>query len=243
MVRALWPRVKRALHRVGLDVRRLPRDAPAWRGPYIHQVYDAICTSFVHVPKTGGTSIEHSLEPHLDKPFAGGHTTAAQFALICPAEWRDYFSFGFVRNPWDRLLSAYRYLMQLPPELGIEQQDFVRQRWLRYENDFEGFVGALAAEPTSIFFVAHLWPQVYYLCDPSGEVMVDFVGRYERLHEDWARVCHRIGIEAPLPHLRRTSERRPPYTAVYTPRSREQVATLYRQDIEAFGYEFDSGAA
>ena len=227
--------MKHALNRRGWDARRLPRNVAAWRGPYKHQIYHPLKSIFVHVAKTGGSSVEAALTPWLDKPFAGGHTSALEFAFIEPEAWHQYFTFGFVRNPWDRLLSAYKYLMTLPPELGIEQQDFVRARLLRYMGDFDGFVAHLAAEPTALYFLDHLRPQHLFLCDPPGNILVDHVARFEAIDAEWRGICQRIGIDVALPHHRRSS---PPATLPprYTAQSRAQVATLYQRDIALFGY-------
>lgn len=231
----LWRQVKRTLNQQGWDARRLPRRAPSWQGPYLHQIYPRLETIFVHVPKTGGTSVQVALSPWANKRFTGGHTTALEFAFIEPEAWQRYFTFGFVRDPWDRLLSAYQYLMALPPELGISLQDFVRGRLLRYADDFDGFVAHLAAEPTVIYYVPHLRPQHTFLGDPQGHILVDHVARFEAIDAEWRGICQRIGIDVPLPHHRQST---PPtvHPPRYTAQSRAQVATLYQRDIALFGY-------
>jgi hypothetical protein len=69
---------------------------------------------FVHVPKTGGTSIESLLDLSGAK-----HNTARQYRNFFPDVWKRYFSFAFVRNPWDRVLSFYMFRKQVR-QLGPE---------------------------------------------------------------------------------------------------------------------------
>jgi len=71
----------------------------------------------------------------------------------------------------------------------------------------------------------------------SGDMLVDFVGRYETLAEDFDAVCDRIGIECALPHINRS--RHGDFREYYTPETRALVEEVYKADIELFGYRFD----
>jgi hypothetical protein len=68
------------------------------------------------------------------------------------------------------------------------------------------------------------------------EVAVDFVGRFERLHEDWAKVCDRMGVYAVLPEPT-NSARHKPYQHYYDDELEAKVRALYERDFEQFGYE------
>jgi sulfotransferase famil protein len=60
---------------------------------------------FVHIQKTGGTSIEKVFEPLADLrdvPFK--HASAAHYRESFPDQFDSYFKFSFVRNPWDWLV-------------------------------------------------------------------------------------------------------------------------------------------
>jgi hypothetical protein len=232
---------------------------------------------FVHIPKTGGQSIEHMFLRQLgltwetraplllrynDRPELGPpmlmHLKAPEYVrcrYMTEEQYADYFTFSFVRNPWDRVVSFYRYL-------GLANQ-----------MDFKPFL--------MMTFHKHLWdtgawfvgPQYRFVCDEHGEIAVDFVGRFERLQADFNRVCHRVGLPPQtLPHANPSTEieRRgkgsdillreiglapqgvdvehqaaPRATAVlasyqeyYDEASAQLVADLYRKDIDLFGYEF-----
>jgi len=79
-------------------------------------------------------------------------------------------------------------------------------------------------------------PQYRWLSGPEGDSMVDFVGRFERLHEDFAEVCRRIDVDASLPHLKKSKHR--DYRGLYTPESRDVIARVFEGDLERYGYEF-----
>ncbi len=228
---------------------------------------------FIHIPKTGGISVEHvflglvglswdSRAPLLlrgnDDPSKGpprlAHLTGTEY-VTCGYLSRDqfdaYFKFSFVRNPWDRMVSEYKYRghpMRMP-----------FKSWLLHHLPPRGFTDAYC----------HLVPQYQFLYDADGRLLADFVGRYESLQADFDRVCDRLAIaRTPLPHENRSLDapriqslndvkkrvRRwlwtlrpknvyPHYTQYYDDESRAFVAERYRTDIETFGYAFGEDPA
>jgi hypothetical protein len=76
-----------------------------------------------------------------------------------------------------------------------------------------------------------------WFVDADGNLLADFIGRFERLDEDWAFVAQKLNVEEKLPH-RRANPRERHYTEYYTPRTRDVIARKFKVDIERFGYEF-----
>lgn len=161
---------------------------------------------FVHIPKTGGVSVLTAL----GQPLVGHsrYTGDADFA------------FTFVREPYDRFRSAFRFMRRG----GINSYD----RRARYEIcravTFADFVDRFVRDPHRIFQYLAFAPQSFwFLAEP------DFVGRFERLNEDFAHVCKVIGVEAELPHLNASrGEIDDP------PGAREAVRAAYAEDVERF---------
>ena len=79
--------------------------------------------------------------------------------------------------------------------------------------------------------------QLDWFVDPNGNVLADFIGKFERLDEDWAFVAKKLGVSENLPH-QRANPRTRHYTEYYTPRTRDIIANKFKVDIERFDYEF-----
>lgn len=203
---------------------------------------------FVHIPKTAGTSVEKALGVfgdwrHEDRNTMFGlstelmingkapssaflqHLTAAELRAILPAETWSYFRFSIVRNPWDKIVSAYS-------KKDVHLCRSAMQQGLNLEaGGFEEFV-----QRTAEINHAHLRPQTEYLFADDGELLVDFVGRWETLIPDFARICDQLGVDLVLPW--ENASQRNDYRDYYSAATRRLVEQRYRSDIEAFGYAF-----
>lgn len=166
---------------------------------------------FIHINKTGGVSIERALGIQGDRQH---HTIQQCEQLLNPSEWERTFKFCFVRNPWDKMVSLYNFRKQkhgLDPTISFE--DFCRNP------------------------VGNARTQLSWITNTAGNVSVDFIGRFERLEQDFAKLCDLIGIKnIQLGH--ENSTKRGPYTDYYNDQTRELVAERYQGDIEYFGYRF-----
>ena len=152
-------------------------------------------------------------------------------------EYRDHFKFAFVRNPWDRLVSCYSNKFA-DQKKGL---DGPRSREERFypEMPFAEFVEAVHATPDE-GANPHFRSQHTVICAPDERVMADFVGRFEDLREDFARVAERIGVPAlALPHRQRSVGRgSADYRNHYDERLKRLVAERYEKDIDTFEYAF-----
>lgn len=136
--------------------------------------------------------------------------------LVGERLWREYYTFAFERNPWDRQVSLY-YWRYRDPETRPPFRDFIlNPRFSRKARNW------------SIYSI-------------NDEVAVDHIARYEALDEELSRFSERVGC-GPLPELPRLkSTTRDPstgYRAHYDDETREAVAGWYRKEIETFGYAF-----
>jgi hypothetical protein len=202
---------------------------------------------FLHVDKVAGSSIQVALaryaEPrknsrlrrklvwlgalnqiaHLYRALEfPEHVTADTVRRCLPGEvYATAFKFAFVRNPYDRLVSRYAFL-----------RNSVRHRDHRRVMRLKGFEEFIHWEIRRNRVSQHR-----YVTDAKGRLIVDFVGRYEELHRDFANVCSRLGLAAELALNNVVGH--PDYRTYYTPRTRALVARSCAYDLELFDYDFD----
>jgi hypothetical protein len=155
---------------------------------------------FVHVPKAAGSALKAAAPEIL---VARGHVEAYRFAragLLGLAP-----SFAIVRDPADRFRSAFNYL-----QAGGGNPANARwaQRVLGGFTDPSELLRAMAASrvlTARVLSFVHFRPQVEFVCDSGGDLLVDHLLAYERLAEEWRRLCDTIGIpQRELPVLRRS---------------------------------------
>jgi protein required for attachment to host cells len=164
----------------------------------------------------------------------------------------DYFKFAFVRNPWDRLVSWYSMIDGARREVADGTAGPETRRHIKKNNLFKY---VLRCGPTFDEFVINCtekqwmgngyysftFNQLRYLTDKNGEVLVDYIGRFENLAQDISHVFDMLGLEASqleIPHENRSAHSH--YSEMYTPETREIVRKRFRRDIEFFGYEFET---
>jgi len=219
-----------------------PRRALKLRNKLMHDPlfagFKRLNTVFVQIPKTATTSINRLLF----NANTGQHYRIDEYPLIFPEhELEQMFSFAFTRNPWDRLASAYRYLMK-GGNSGTESG--FRERFLLQFHDFEQFVVEGVGNRTDECFEHVLFiPQSRFVCIGDNDTpAVDFIGRYERLDEDFRVVLDRLGM-SDTPHTALTKANQSSnnvrnYRDLYTPEMRDIVARVYSKDIRLFNYSF-----
>ena len=231
---------------------------------------------FIHIPKTGGVSIND----YLIRCLCGKYPRVRNLAndTVTPKVsrrklwamlyikhqrvkghpnkfWRDYihytaseaideigqdkfdqcFKFSFVRNPWDRLVSYYKYIKQ-------RRDDHLKYYKIDKNISFDNFL--------NIFFEKHgvqgmdfLQPQTKFLFNSAGEKLVDFIARYENFDEDFNVIYERLKNQFPstprgLDVKRNVSVDRRHYTEFYNLNTAKLVESYYIQDVVKFGYEY-----
>ena len=225
---------------------------------------------FVHIPKAAGTSIITTFgdddgveaesgdgpllpfEPDANKfdppPPHLRITDYVKYGYVTQAMFDAYFKFSFVRNPWDRLVSEYKY------------------RRLASKYDFKTFVFEHFPRPAWRDEYCHVIPQYDFLHDTRGNRLVDYVGKLENLQQGVDAICARLGLPAQMLEHRNKSlsllNRRDigpyhvlktlrdylsirqkrntfsHYTEYYDQETVDFVSRIYIKDIEAFGYRF-----
>lgn len=206
---------------------------------------------FVHIPKTGGTSLAMALEEraHRDDILIGDtpkaikrkgrlkrlnakgriwkHSTLADIdGVLSPADLDGMFIFTLVRNPWDRTVSYYHWLR-------TQRFDHPAVK-LAKARDFAGFV--LHPETQASL---RAYPYGRYVTDAKGTERSTCFVRIEALKEDLGPVEDHLGFRLDVPHVN-GSDRPGDYRHAYSDETAQAVAESCAQDIARFGYHFSA---
>jgi hypothetical protein len=201
---------------------------------------------FIHVYKNAGASITKALHPFAIDPWKHGlykilqrrmgishppshpayryqsHIRAAELMEKIGREtYKSYFSFAVVRNPWSWQVSLYNYVLKAT----THRQHELFKSFLT----FDEYIEWRCTEEVRF--------QKDFIFSSDGEQLVDFIGRFERLDEDFATICSRIGISASLPRLNASTFKS--YQSYYTEASKELLRKTFEPDITLFGYDFE----
>lgn len=212
----------------------MPRWAMRGRGSYSIRPFIETNSIFVHVPKAAGVSIATSLYGSL----AGGHLRLEEYRrLFRPEAIESMFVFTVVRNPFDRIFSAYNFLMQNGMSAG--DRDFCANV-LAPCRSFEHFVMDFLGRD-EIQQHVHFIPQAHFIEGRNGLAQVlDFVGRFETLRDDFELIRKHVQPGARLSHSNRTRGTAPEdYRSAYTPAMIDIVAELYGPSMRLLGYDFE----
>lgn len=186
---------------------------------------------FVHIPKTGGSSVERYLSRHGAVLLKGNgrdtgmrcsaqHLHADALASIDAADGHDW-TFTIVRHPVARLVSEYRYQMRKPG-------------WLRSRLSFSGWLSyALSRRALDSWYRDnHFRPQHEFIL-PGMEIM-----RFEDgVDTCLRRIGERLGTPAPATSIREKPS--PDVPLVLSPRALARITATYARDFAEFGYGAD----
>ena len=189
---------------------------------------------FVHIPKTGGTSVENILKDRIEPSLTGDrsqeiscHWNIAKYKKKNNTAFEDYFKFTVVRNPWARLLSGYTYFRNgaagSPRDLRAKEM---------YGDCFKKFIHNLDKYPRAHFLI----PQYWYV-NIKGIDQMDFTCRLENIKEDFKIIADKLKLEIrDLYKTRQTKHKH--YTECYDEEMIDIVSKKYGKDIKYFGYKF-----
>ncbi|MCW2796270.1 sulfotransferase family 2 domain-containing protein [Nocardioides sp.] len=199
---------------------------------------------FVHVQKTGGLTVEALMRQHLPDAkevtgLSGGKHATMAAALRRDPDLADYWTFGFVRNPWARLYSWWAMIVrrdQTATEGSESVQAKLRRNpfWRKVISDHQTFESFVLLGPDD--FGRLRVPQLDYLRTPLRRA--DFIGRTENFDEDLRAAFEHLGLPPPEQVPRNNAGPPTDYRDHYTPVMRRKVERLFQADIEAFDYSF-----
>ena len=186
---------------------------------------------FIQIPKNAGSSMVEYLgrsdfykvdlsRDNSDWDNGGYKIGTARRLQELHNIWPNYFKFAFVRNPWDRMISSWSWLIKTKKIKKMGFKEFV----MKYPFKSPGADW-------------HTLPQYIHICDKKLHLMVDFIGRFENLNKDFEKICDKINIhKGNLPHKKKTNHK--PYWEYYDSHTIKRCAEIFKRDIAMFGYKF-----
>jgi len=207
---------------------------------------------FFHTGKTGGMSMREILQPYTQEPekfkiprpakmHEGKpnkmydvwqtlllHAKASDAKTELPYDvFNNFFKFAFVRNPWDLQVSMYHFILREPTSSTYPQVSQL--------GSFEAFIEWVVKTPQP-YPKGITKLQREMITDSEGNLLVDFVGHYEKLQEDFNFLRQKLNIPESLPHLNRSQHK--DYRDYYNDYTRNLVTEHFKDDIELFNYRF-----
>jgi len=176
---------------------------------------------FIHIPRTGGSSIESQFNYKENKEKNKHWTLSDWKRTLGPEVFDEYFKFAFVRNPWSRAVSDYLFYTQ---GKTVTFKDFLLKPNECMPNQIDP---------------AHLMEQHHFICDENNNLMVDFLGRFESLQQDFDIISDRINCpRQQLPHNNKSCLQGS-YKSYYNQETYDIVKQKFAQDIKLFNYKFN----
>ena len=186
---------------------------------------------FIHIPKCAGSSINQQLK--LDSVGFSGHSPASYHS-----EYKNYFSFTFVRNPYDRVVSAYKYFRKLKEGHRWYKRNSIisdaanEMDFNEFVNHIPDFMKLMKREEGSFQSGIHFQTYDYFL-----DFNIDYLARFENIQEDYAYILKKLQL--PRTNLRKVnSTNNSDYRQLYMEDSKRAVYNIYQEDINKYNYQF-----
>ncbi len=166
-------------------------------------------------------------------------------SVLDPEIFRNYTKFCTVRNPYDRMVSWYSMFKHKTMEKISTMEEFpnlaklgeaVRLEIEKRVDTFEDFLQLPQNDPSGLFARFYV-PQLTFISDQKGHILVDKILHFENLAEDFAQFAQEIGFEGTLPYTNR-SIRDQSYHSYYNDRLKAEIQRRFKNDFEYFSYPF-----
>tara|TARA_B100002019_G_scaffold84963_1_gene73484 strand:- start:1120 stop:1746 length:627 start_codon:yes stop_codon:yes gene_type:complete len=199
---------------------------------------------YVHIPKCAGTSVLGTFWKYFKKNlpprysyFASDYATQkvsshyGKYPVGQDGPFKDYFAFTFVRNPWARTVSSWKWRRQ--------------QKWAGEKYSFDTHCRLLKDKKLIKHYVGkegiHCWDQCDVIAHNIGSVdRLDFTGKVENIEHDFHYVTDQLGIgELKLSHANHSKNKKP-YQEFFNDKNKEIIYNRYKKDIDTFEYTFES---
>ncbi|WP_298942616.1 sulfotransferase family 2 domain-containing protein [uncultured Psychromonas sp.] len=208
---------------------------------------------FVHVPKAAGTSVTNvlakyttykdleiggthfgeSIQPAYKNRFGlCKHSAASSIRNVIGQDtWDNMYKFSIVRNPYDRVISTYKFLLK-----WVGTPAPVKEKLESFKDINEYVLSSMWEDSEGPDFIFK--PQVFWLTDINdrSKIIVDFIGKLETLDQDLASIQSVIEgdhVDVDItPQLNKTEG-----SYKLNERAIEKINIVYSRDFTLLGYK------
>ncbi len=193
-----------------------PNQHPLRKGKYNNFI-------FIHINKTGGTSIAKAI----GLPTIRHLPVKKVIDIVGQKEFEEAFKFTAIRNPWDKVVSQYKYRVNTN-QTAMKSNPISFKNWVvkTYGEQDEYYL-----DKPKMFAAQSDWLKDYNNQLPNFEII-----RFESLHADFQKIAKQIGVKSKLRHLNATQK--DVYTDYYDEKTKSIIEDWYKEDIERFGYKY-----
>ena len=180
---------------------------------------------YLHIPRTGGISIKNT---GFDILFINEHKFAKDVENI-----GDYFTFCFVRNPYDRFLSSYFFYKNNYKKLILKHNGRNISDSIKKYKNFNEF--CLDFDNFEYNNDLQFFKQTNFVYDNAGNKLINYVGKFENLQNDWNEICKIIGINENI-LIKMNNTEHDYWEKYYNSESIEIINKYFYEDFISFNY-------
>ena len=212
---------------------------------------------FLHIPKTGGTSIEHLLKIFKTTSHNARHYNIRRIQKHYDIpDITSYQIFAVIRNPFDRIVSTWRHQhhhwtmensLSFPEYVDNIQRYFNDELTIQMDENLPFFQRAMDKNNKKLLHVAHIEKFNWWRTMEDHTLADIDTLRFEYLDQDWNKYKSTLGIKKKLPHLNSGALKRVmplahtvganrDYMSVYDSKAYDIISNIYKDELKLFGY-------
>ena len=138
---------------------------------------------------------------------------------MTPEKWNSYYKFCFVRNPYDKIVSAWNHVN-------------------RFKIPFNNYLN-LTNICNDVEYMHMFMPQVRNIINEKGKININYIGKFEKLEEDFQIILNNIGIKNIIHEVNKKMNKRDHlnFTEYYDQITLDKVNLLLKEDFDNLDYE------